>query len=304
MPWEVDHGLIIAHKLKEIIYYINPEDTIYVNTTLNLSSHIINWEESKLPKEFFIEKYNIINKLLGNRFIVTSHVYDGDKLYGCLDCQRESKQTNIDYYMSICPDVDFPPTLIYYMLESAKKIKNKYFFITPQIAKCWDSSWDVMVNKNFINVPYDKYTLQNSHEINHVMQQEQEHVKLMPIDIFKFSGWCDLYSKEFHEKIVPILPEWNGYGPWDMYSMYVCNICKQHNLDIKQYILENQVIWFYDSGDLKGPDLHLNDGVMKRTYKNFIKTNINKNEQRNFIEQNLNFYINKWIQYAKDNNII
>ena len=42
MPWEIDHALLIVNKLKQSIYHIDPQDTIYIDTALNLSSGIIN----------------------------------------------------------------------------------------------------------------------------------------------------------------------------------------------------------------------------------------------------------------------
>jgi len=36
MPWEIDHALLIANKLKQSSFYINSNDKIYVDTVLNL----------------------------------------------------------------------------------------------------------------------------------------------------------------------------------------------------------------------------------------------------------------------------
>ncbi len=53
MPWEMDHALIVADRLKQNIYNIDTTDTIYIDTALNLSSKVINWETSTLKKDFF-----------------------------------------------------------------------------------------------------------------------------------------------------------------------------------------------------------------------------------------------------------
>ena len=42
MPWEIDHALLVVDKLKKSIYHIDPQDTIYIDTALNLSSGVIN----------------------------------------------------------------------------------------------------------------------------------------------------------------------------------------------------------------------------------------------------------------------
>ena len=154
MPWELDFAELTFEKLSFAKKYINPEDTIYIQSALNLSDYILNWKESTIPKSFFIEKYNnLLNYLEGYKVI--SNIYDKNELYGHLDLQRESLQQNIDYYISICPDMYFHNHLLFYMIDSAKKINDKYFIITSETTQLWDYTWDDMVNKNFKNVNYN-----------------------------------------------------------------------------------------------------------------------------------------------------
>lgn len=304
MPWEIDHALLIADKLKQSIYYINPSDTIYIDSALNLSSYNINWNESKLVKEFFIEKYNTIDEILGPKFKHKKYIYCGDELYGHLDLQKTIYQSNIDYYWFLCPDITFSNTLLYYFIESAKQINNEYFILTPQISKCWDASWDMLVNEKFKEIAYQNYLLMNSHEIEHIIKNCDENIEVTKLSSFKFAGWCDFYNKNFIEKLVPLQSDWKGYGPWDLYSMYVCNFAKQHNVDINQYLLQNQIMWFYDSGDLRNKEVYEGDGSLKLTYKKFLKINGHRHNQRGIIENNLNSILNNWFKYASQNKII
>ena len=55
MPWEIDYVLLTFSQLKKSLYYIPPNVNITIDSVLNLSSNIIDWEKSKLPKEYFIE---------------------------------------------------------------------------------------------------------------------------------------------------------------------------------------------------------------------------------------------------------
>ena len=65
MPWELDYALLSFTQLKKSKYYLDfDKDKIYIDVTLNLSSYIINWEKSKIPKEFFISKFEAIQPLL------------------------------------------------------------------------------------------------------------------------------------------------------------------------------------------------------------------------------------------------
>jgi hypothetical protein len=112
--------------------------------------------ESKLPKEFFIEKYKTISKLLD----WAEHkpfIYEGDELWGHLDLERNIIEPHIDYYMSICPDMNFHEHLLFYLIESAKSVNDEYFVITPQIYKMWDHTWDHLTHPNYQNIPYNEW---------------------------------------------------------------------------------------------------------------------------------------------------
>ena len=80
MPWELDFAELTFEKLSLAKKYINSEDTIYIQSTLNLSEYILNWKDSTIPKSFFIEKYNnLLNYLEGYKVI--SNIYDKNELY-------------------------------------------------------------------------------------------------------------------------------------------------------------------------------------------------------------------------------
>ena len=66
MPWEIDYALLTFQQLKRSKYYLPDDVTITINSALNLSSFLINWNESKLPKEYFIEKYKTLSILLND----------------------------------------------------------------------------------------------------------------------------------------------------------------------------------------------------------------------------------------------
>ena len=70
MPWEIDYALLSYTQLKKSKYYLPEDVNITVEPVLNLSSYIIDWDNSKLPKEYFIEKFNTIS-LLGCVLICT-----------------------------------------------------------------------------------------------------------------------------------------------------------------------------------------------------------------------------------------
>jgi len=64
MPWEIDYALMSFTQFKKSKYYLDPNDRVKIDTFLNLSNYIIDWDNSKLPKEFFIQKYKDLQNLL------------------------------------------------------------------------------------------------------------------------------------------------------------------------------------------------------------------------------------------------
>lgn len=302
MPWDIDYALLTFDKLKQSSYFVNNEDKIYVDSFLNLSHDIIDWNNSNFPKEYFIKKYQVLDDLIKNVFIHKPFIYDEEGIYGHLDSQKSIVEPHIDYYIGICPDVDFQEHLLYYLIESAKQIKDEYFVLTPQIFKSWDSSWDVLVNNKFMNIPYEKCIDIDIHEIRH--QCSDLDVPLLKLSsVFKFAGWFDLYNKNFYEKLIPTLDEWKGYGPWDLYAMNVCNIAKSKGINVEQYILENQVIWFRDVGCWQNIEEYGGHGKIRLVYKNFLSLKLGRQEQRSYIDKNLSSYLRQWIEYADKNGI-
>ena len=60
MPWEVDYALLQFMQLKRASKYLSPDDNVYFYIGLNLSEYIIDWNKSKLPKEYFINKFKAL----------------------------------------------------------------------------------------------------------------------------------------------------------------------------------------------------------------------------------------------------
>jgi hypothetical protein len=91
MPWEVDHILLFFTQLKKSKYYLPDDVSITIESSLNLSSFIINWEESKIPKQFFIDKYNFASQLLSD-YKHNKKIYDGSSCptEGWFEAMRDS----------------------------------------------------------------------------------------------------------------------------------------------------------------------------------------------------------------------
>lgn len=278
MPWEIDYAMLSFAQLKKSQNYLPEEANVEFECVLNLSNYAVDWDKSVLPKEYFIKKYNDISKNF-DRIKINNRIVYSDTLYGHLDLQREVSAPHIDYYLSVCPDIYFGEYLIPYIIESTKAIPNKNFILTPQTTKRWDPSWDVLVNSNFLNIPYSRCFDLDCYKVDYVNSSPPE---LVPFNGFKFAGWMDCYSKEIWEKLCPVWDEWSGYGSLDTYMMFTLSLLKQKGYDVQQYILKNQVISEYWNGNEPQQNWDIDEYKEKNSeglcgyYKEFLYINKQK----------------------------
>jgi hypothetical protein len=298
MPWDIDYALLMAIQLKKSKYYLPKDVDITIDLELNLTSYLYNWEESKIPKDYFIDKFNTLLLLLSD-YKVNTFVYDGDLKYGHLDHQKKIISPETDYYMIICPDTYFSEYALTYLIESAKQITNKYFVITPQVHKVGDDDWDRIVDPKYLNIPYSDYLKVDIFDIRYNNKIDNQERYLEPLHKSKFAGWFDLYSKSFYEELCPVQKEWNGYGPWDYYSIVITDYCKSKGVDVQQYVLRGETIWMYPSGPL------LENGANGFTqyYRDRLKTNIVPNQREEF-ESKIEEYVNNNIKSLIEKNIL
>ena len=296
MPWEIDYVLLLFTQLKKSKYHIPEGVKVSINTTLNLSSYTIDWNKSKLPKEFFISKYNQLSCLLVD-YEHNKRIYDGNNLYGHLDSQKADIEEKIDFYIGTCPDTYFSEYVLTYLIESARTITNKYFVITPQIHKLWDWTWDEITDPLYINVPYDEWDKVDIFDIRYNSKfNSNQDVSLYPVQKNKWAGWFDLYNKAFYEELCPFQEDWKGYGPWDFYSMLVSAHAKNKGVDFQQYLLKGETIFEYSVGPLK-------NGGLSKYYKDLLYMNNIPNQRKEF-ESKMQLYLNKTISQLKDKNIL
>lgn len=295
MPWEIDYALLSFIQFKKSKYYLDNSDRVKIDSFLNLSSYIIDWDTSKLPKEYFIQKYKDISSLL-NGYEHKPFIYDGDELFGILDKQRMAYDKEVDYYIELCPDIYFNETVLYTLIEGAKNITNKYFVITPQLHKMWDHTWDILVSDRYINKPYDQWDKADLFDLRWEYKNSMGDIKLKPIDQSKWCNWFDLYNKAFYEDMIPVQDTWKGYGPGDTYGMIISEYAKSKGADFQQYVLDGQFIFEYPIGPLKKRN-------WSSIYRDLIVTKDIPNQRAAF-EANFRTYIIKGLQQLMQKNII
>jgi len=295
MPWELDYALLSFTQFKKSRYYLTGEDTIEINPVLNLSSYLVDWKKSKIPKQLLKDRFMQYLKLLKD-YKVEATIYEGEKLYGHLDHQREAISEEVDFYFSVCPDMYFSEQLLPLMIQSSKQIKNKYFVLTPEISKMWDATWDEITNSDWLHVDHKEWNKVDLFDIRAKMKVASKSVTLEGTMRSKWAGWFDLYNKAMYEELVPIREDWNGYGPWDWYSLLITEFCKNKGVDFQQYILRGQTIFEYPVGPLL-------DGGYTKMYKDLLHLNDVPN-QRDAFEANMQIYINEGLKKLQNKKIL
>jgi hypothetical protein len=236
LPHEIDWFEWQAKQLKISNCYIN--DKVIIDATLNLN--LVDWNESKLPKQFFIDKFLQIKELLHEYELLFDINEDGTCL-GIDDKRRDSiRKYTPDNFIYLDCDVIFKTETLALLINAAKIIDNEFYIISPQTPKLWDQTWDVLVNKLYQNEEYgfekkimDPYSL---------LTQDYGDITLMPIDNFKFGGgWFNLISAKLLQ-LTDIPDSFGPYGRDDTYVMYCCEIMKQKQMNPQQYIVKNLVI--------------------------------------------------------------
>ena len=295
MAWELDYCLQSFTQLKKSKYYLSGEDTIEIDVCLNLSSYLIDWDKSKLNKDLLKARFLEYIKLLAG-YKVNATIYEGSKLYGHLDHQKEIISPEVDFYLTICPDMYFSEQLLALMIQSSKQIKNKYFVITPEISKMWDATWDEITNSDWMHVDYNKWNQVDIFDIRAKMKTKEMGITLDPTNKSKWAGWFDLYNKAMYEELCPVQDDWQGYGPHDWYSLLVSEYVKMKGVNFQQYVMRGQTIFEHPVGPFK-------DGGYTKMYKELMHINDVPN-QRQVFESNMKMYIDRGLKTLQEKGIL
>jgi hypothetical protein len=279
LPHEIDWFEWQAKQLKIGSCYI--EDKVVIDATLNLN--LVDWSKSKLPKQFFIDKFFQIKELLHEYELIFDINEDGTCL-GIDDKRRNSiRKYTPDNFVYLDCDIIFKPETLALLINGAKTVDNEYYIISPQTPKLWDETWDVLVNKSYQNEQYGFEKIINPYSI---LTQDYGDIILSPINTFKFGGgWFNLISAKLLQ-LTNIPDSFGPYGIDDTYVMYCCEIMKQKQMNPQQYIIENLVI-------------AENYAYRINPYLDYLDIIDNKNEYRKQAESNFNKELNKFNQIIK-----
>ncbi len=235
LPHEIDWFEWQSKQLKIGSAYI--EDKVLIDITLNLN--LVNWDDSQIPKQYFIDKFNQTLKY----FDWCDTIIDINENNTCLgidDKRRNSiRLSTSDNIVYLDCDIIFKPETLALLINGAKQVKDEYYIISPQTPKLWDRTWDVLVNKNYIN---EQYGFERQIDPYSILTEDYGDISLKPIDVFKFGGgWFNLLSTKLL-KLTDIPNSFGPYGIDDTYVMFCCDMMKQKHMLPQQYVIENLVI--------------------------------------------------------------
>jgi hypothetical protein len=236
LPQEIDQLEQLLIHLKKSSKYIKYDDYL-VEVVLN--TKLTKWDESKIDENFFINKFNFLEKLTNSWCKTKFEISDGS-IIGCNDIRRRALRTSTaDYIMYLDADNIFSETLLYYMKEYSNvlNIQNEYNIIVPQTTRMWDITWDIITNENYFNedANHENYFNRDPYLIN-----RGEEIKLVKINDFKFAGWGTCIPTKLRE-IVDIPDSLGSYGLDDTFIMNALKLLK-NKYNINQYVLNDIII--------------------------------------------------------------
>ena len=243
-PYEIDNYQTFIHQLRRNLNHV--EDEIIFTPYLNLSKYFYNWEDSTLSPFYFVDRFNELNDIVREYCVIDEHVNFDEKILGAFSYKTmflNKYKNEVDAFIWFDSDMIFPDNTIHMLIASHKSSETKYCIVTPQIHRLWDTTWDILVNKDYINTPashdnyfgFDGYSLYKRGDEDYFLDENKQR--------FKFaSGWCNLLSSELFRDLIDFTYDLGHYGPDDTFIMCLLDYYKHIGKDINQYIVRGVVV--------------------------------------------------------------
>jgi hypothetical protein len=247
MPHELDDLERVLVDLNKASQYIKGENySFYIS--LSVSDYLIDWSTSKVDKQFFIDRFNSLKPL--TNWAGSSVMQIREEVMGAFHCKQYAHKeiTDATHFIWLDTDICFDDRILHYMesgIDMVEDSKIEKYFITPEIVKYWDTTWDCLVNENFMNHPLDYCKTNNpfvdSGEIGDVkLEIVTNNVPGQPKTKFG-AGWFTLLSKSLLDRI-PLPESMGAYGPDDTFLMWGIEKLNQKGENIYQFKLKNYIV--------------------------------------------------------------
>jgi hypothetical protein len=245
-PYEIDNYQSFIHQLRRNLNYIGEDIEIIFNPCLNLSNYFYDWENSTLKSNFFINKFNELNKIVKDKVNLDYIINFENEILGNLSYKRtfiENYKDKVDAFIWFDSDIIFPDDTLFMLINSFEEISDKTCIISPQIPRLWDITWDVIVNEKYMNIPasHENYFSFDGYDLYSFLSEEKQLIENLYNTKFA-AGWCTLLSSSLFKKYIKFSKELGHYGIDDTFVMYAVDIYKKRGYDIKQFIVQNLII--------------------------------------------------------------
>jgi hypothetical protein len=248
MPNEIDDLERVLMDLNKASKYVKGENyELYL--ALTVSDFLVDWENSKLDKQYFIDRFTRLKPLTDWANKADFHIRED--IMGCTSLRRiaHNECTKATHFIWLDTDIVFDDKILFYVENSIDAIDSenitKKYVISPECVKIWDTTWDCLVNENFLNkeVGYCK--------INNPFIDAGQHgeigVESLLNDVpgqpkMKFGGgWFNCLSKELLDR-APLPESMGHYGPDDTFIMWASEKLNQSGEQIYQFKLKNYIV--------------------------------------------------------------
>lgn len=247
MPHELDdleRVLVDLNKASKFVDGNNYE--FYIS--FSVSDYLFDWENSKVDKQFFIDRFNSLKPL--TEFASKSTFQIRDEIIGAMQCKRyahlECKEAT--HFIWLDTDICFDERILFYMenaINVLEEEKIEKYIVTPEIVKYWDTTWDCLVNQKFMNKELDYC------KTNNAFVDSGEHGDVSVATVInnvagqpraKFgAGWFTLLSKPLLDRI-PLPESMGAYGPDDTFIMWAMEKLNGNGEQMYQFKLKNYVV--------------------------------------------------------------
>ena len=247
MPHELDDLERVLIELNKSSKYVDGSN-YEICISMSLSDYLINWETSLVSKDFFIHKFNKLKKLTD--WCSNSTFQIREDIMGALQAKRITHLEFKDatHFIWLDTDIVFDEMGLVHLENGAKTIESQNitkYIITPEVVKYWDTTWDCIVNENFLEKELDYCKTCNPFTDSGVkgdisIETVNNNVNGQPR--FKFgAGWLVMVSKELLDRI-PLPESMGAYGPDDTFLMWGMELLVRRGEPIYQFKLKNYVV--------------------------------------------------------------
>ena len=120
LPQELDDLHMTLYNLKRNSVHVQ-DCEFTLDVTMNLSTSLTDWDKSKLPQEYFVDKFNNIMKY-ADWMNVDARIDTTETILGCVSQRRHSSAKDADFHIWLDGDLYFGDTTLYSFVESYKSI--------------------------------------------------------------------------------------------------------------------------------------------------------------------------------------